>query len=71
MDVRIYLKILINKQIRFININNKTESNSKIMAEIFHNFFVTIASDIVSKIIHTNYIQRLSPTICTTNWISV
>ena len=35
-----------HKQIRSIIINNKTESNSEIMAEAFNNFFVTIASDI-------------------------
>ena len=50
----ISLKTNSHKQIRSININNKTESNSKIMAETFNNFFVTIASDIDSKIIHTN-----------------
>ena len=50
----ISLKINSHKQIRSININNKTESNSKIVAETFNNFFVTIASDIDSKIIHTN-----------------
>ena len=33
---------------------NKSESNSKIVAETCNNFFVTIASDIDSKIIHTN-----------------
>ena len=37
-----------------LDLNNKTESNSEIMAETFNNFFVTIASDIDSKIIHTN-----------------
>ena len=37
-----------------LDLNNKTESNSKIIAETFNNFFVTIASDIDSKIIHTN-----------------
>ena len=57
----ISLKTNSHKQIRSININNKTESNSKIMAETFNNFFVTIASDIDS-IIHTdtsykNYLQ--------------
>ena len=31
-----------------------TESNPKIMAETFNNFFLKIASDINSKIIHTN-----------------
>ena len=50
----ISLKTNSHKQIRSININNKTESNSKIMAETFNNFFVTIASDIDSKILHTN-----------------
>ena len=37
-----------------LDLNNKTESNSNIIAETFNNFFVTIASDIDSKIIHTN-----------------
>ena len=50
----ISLKTNSHKQIRSININNKTESNSKIMAETFNNFFMTIASDIDNKIIHTN-----------------
>ena len=50
----ISLKTNSHKQIRSININNKTESNSKIMTETFNNFFVTIASGIDSKIIHTN-----------------
>ena len=50
----ISLKTNSHKQIRSININNKTESNPKIMAETFNNFFVTIASDIDSKIIRTN-----------------
>ena len=50
----ISLKINSHKQIRSININSKTESNPKIMAETFNNFFVTIASDIDNKIIHTN-----------------
>ena len=59
----IRLKTNSHKQIRSININNKTESNSKIMAEIFNIFFVTTARDIGSKIIHTNtsykdYLQR-------------
>ena len=48
------LKTNFHKQIRSIIINNKTESNSKIMDETFHNFFVTIASDIDSKTIYTN-----------------
>ena len=34
--------------------NNKTESNRKVITEIFNNVFVTIASNIDSKIIHTN-----------------
>ena len=50
----ISLKTNSHKQIRSININNKTESNPKIMAETFNNFFVIIANDIDSKIIHTN-----------------
>ena len=33
-----------------ININNKTESNPKIMAETFNKFFLTIARDKDSKI---------------------
>ena len=37
-----------------LDLNNKTESNSNIIAETFNNLFVTIASDIDSKIIHTN-----------------
>ena len=48
------LKTNSHKQIRSININSKAESNCKIMAETFNNFFVTIASDIDSKIIHNN-----------------
>ena len=48
------LKTNSHKQIRSLNINNKTESNSEIMAETFNNFFVTIASDIDIKIIQTN-----------------
>ena len=43
-----------HKQIKSININNKTESNPKIMTETFNNFFVKIARDKDSKIIHTN-----------------
>ena len=54
----ISLKTNSHKQIRFININNKTESNPKTMAETFNNFFVIIASDIDSKIIHTNTIYK-------------
>ena len=50
----ISLKTNSHKQIRSININNKTESNPKIMAETFNNFFVTIASDTDSKINYTN-----------------
>ena len=50
----ISLKTNSHKQLRSININNKPESNSKIMAETFNNFFMTIASDIDNKIIHTN-----------------
>ena len=50
----ISLKTNSHKQIRSININYKTELNSKIMAETFNNFLVTIASDIDSKTIHTN-----------------
>ena len=50
----ISLKTNSHKQIRSININNKTETNPKIMVETFNNFFVTIASDIDSKIICTN-----------------
>ena len=50
----ISLKTNSHKQIRSININNKTESNPKVTAETFNNFFVTIASDIDSKIVHTN-----------------
>ena len=43
--------------------NNKTESNPKIMAEKFNNFFVTITRDVDSKIIHTitsykDYVQE-------------
>ena len=34
--------------------NNKTESNSIVMAETLSNFFVTTASDIDSKIVDTN-----------------
>ena len=37
-----------------MKINNKTESNPKIMAATFNSFFVTIVSDTDSKIIHTN-----------------
>ena len=43
-----------HKQIKSININKKTESNPEIKAETFNNFFATAASDIDSKIIHTN-----------------
>ena len=50
----ISLKTSSHKQIRSLNINNKIESNPKIMAETFNNFLVTIASDIDSKTIHTN-----------------
>ena len=47
-------KINSHKQIKSINMNNKTESNRKVITEIFNNVFVTIASNIDSKIIHTN-----------------
>ena len=50
----ISLKTNSHKQIRSININNKTESSPQIMAETFNNFFVTTASNIDIKIIHTN-----------------
>ena len=50
----ISLKTNSHKQIRSLNINNKTESNPKIMAETFNNFFMTNASDVDSKIIHIN-----------------
>ena len=51
----ISLKTNSNKQIKSVNLNNKTESNPKIMAEKhLTNFFVTIAWDIDIKIIHTN-----------------
>ena len=50
----ISLKTNSHKQMKPININNKTESNPKIMAETSNNCFVTIERDIGSKIIHTN-----------------
>ena len=43
-----------HKQIKSINIKNKAESNLEIIAETFNNFFVTIAGDIDSKIVHTD-----------------
>ena len=42
------------KQIKSIKINDKVESNPKILADSFNNFFVTIAENIDKKIIHTN-----------------
>ena len=50
----ISLKTNSHKQMKPININNKTESNPKIMAETSNNCFVTIERDIGSNIIHTN-----------------
>ena len=50
----ISLKTNSHKQTRSLNINNKTESNPKIMAETINNFFMTNASDADSKIIHIN-----------------
>ena len=43
-----------NKQIKSIKINDKVESNPKILADSFNNFFVTIAENIDKKIIHKN-----------------
>ena len=42
-----------HKQIKSIN-----ESNLKIIAETFNNFFVTTAGDIDSRIIHTDIIYK-------------
>ena len=50
----IILKTNSHKQIKFISINTKTESNPKTMTEAFNIFFVTIDRNIDSKIIHTN-----------------
>ena len=52
----ISLKTNSDKQIKSININNKTESNPKIMAETFGNIWqlVTIDRDIDNKIIHAH-----------------
>ena len=42
------------KQIKSIKINDKIESNPKILVDTFNNFFVTMAENINKKIIHTN-----------------
>ena len=42
------------KQIKSIKINDKLESNPKILVDTFNNFFVTMAENINKKIIHTN-----------------
>ena len=48
-----------------ININNKTESNPKIIAETFNKFFLTIARDKDSRILHinTNYKDYLQDSV--------
>ena len=50
-----------HKQIKSINIKNKAESNLEIIAETFNNFFVTIAGDIDSKIVHTDINYKYYP----------
>ena len=42
------------KQIKSIKINDKVETSSRILADPFNNFLVSIAESIDKKIIHTN-----------------
>ena len=42
------------KQIKSIKINDKVETSSRILADPFNNFLVSIAENIDKKIIHTN-----------------
>ena len=42
------------KQIKSIKINDKLETSSRILADPFNNFLVSIAENIDKKIIHTN-----------------
>ena len=44
----------LKKQIKSIKINEKVESSPKILADLFSNFFVSIAENVDKKIIHTN-----------------
>ena len=41
-------------QIKSIKINDKVETSSRILADPFNNFLVSIAENIDKKIIHTN-----------------
>ena len=50
----INVKIISNKQITSLNINDQIETNPKTISEAFNKFFSTIAKDTDNKIVYTN-----------------